>query len=367
MPYKRLSPFSNSGPGGGTSNIAQFQILYQPTSVNQTTNDMVWDPLNLVFYVSVPSSASTNANSICILNPTTYAITRCIGGSEPNVLAISDDSQFLYVGMDGTNTVQRYILPALTPDIDFSVGTDPYDGPYFALDIQVAPGASHTIAVSRGIKNLDPDTEGGIAIYDDGVQRPTIAQGWGPTTDSYDAIQWGSDSTQLYAVNNSGGGDFYVLTVNSLGVTLQQDYGGVFWNPGRIHFNKANGLIYSDDGFHAIDPSTGLPTGIFEVGGGWPMVPDSMLNTVFILSQYVWQGNSNYTIDLFDMTHYVRTGQIPFPTSAQLGLNPVGRFLRWGTNGLAVNFKGGGNIYFLSGSFVNPGASAQGHLSKKSK
>jgi hypothetical protein len=169
----------NPGPGGGTSNIAQFQILYQPTSVNQTTNDMVWDPLNQLFYVSVPSSASTNANSVCILNPATYAITRCIGGSEPNVLAISDDSQFLYVGMDGTNTVQRYILPALTPDIDFSVGTDPYDGPYFALDIQVAPGTPHTIAVSRGIKNLEPDTEGGIAIYDDGVQRPTIAQGWG--------------------------------------------------------------------------------------------------------------------------------------------------------------------------------------------
>src|SRR5229473_2108042 len=89
------------------------------------------------------------------------------------------------------------------------------------------------------------------------------------TTDSYDAIQWGSDSTQLYAVNNSGGGDFYALTVNSLGVTLRQDYGGVFWNPGRIHFNKANGLIYSDDGFHAIHPSTGLPTGIFEVAGRW--------------------------------------------------------------------------------------------------
>jgi hypothetical protein len=357
----------NPGPGGGTSNTAQFQVLYQPTSVNQTTNDMVWDPLNQLFYVSVPSSASTNANSACILNPATYGITKCIGGSEPNVLAISDDSQFLYVGMDGTNTVKRYILPVLTPDVDFSVGTDPYEGPYFALDIQVAPGAPHTIAVSRGIKNLEPDTEGGIAIYDDGVQRPTIAQGWGPTSDSYDAIQWGSDSTQVYAVNNSGGGDFYALTVNSLGVTLQQDYGGVFWNPGRIHFNKANGLIYSDDGFHAIDPSTGLPTGIFEVGGGWPMVPDSTLNTVFILAQYVWQENSNYTIDLFDMTHYVRTGQIPFPTSAQLGFNPVGRFLRWGTNGLAVNFKGGGNIYFLSGPFVNPGASAPGHLSKESE
>ncbi len=355
---------TNPPPGGGTSSIAEFQILYQPRSVNQITNDMVWDPLNQVFYVSVPSSATTNANSICILNAASAAITKCASGSEPNKLAVSDDSQFLYVGMDGTNSVQRYVLPALTPDINFSIGTDPYDGPYVALDIEVAPGASHTVAVSRGIVNLDPDTEGGIAIYDDGVQRPTIAQGWGPTTDSYEAIQWGSDSTQLYG---SGGGDFYVLTVNSQGVSLLQDYGGVFWNPGRIHFNQANGLIYSDDGYHAIDPSTSLPTGLFEVGGGWPMAPDSTLNTVFILSQYIWQDNSNYTIDLFDLTHYVRTGQIPFPTNSQLGFNPVGRFLRWGSNGLAVNFTGGGNIYLISGPFVNRAASTQGHRSKKSE
>ena len=97
------------------------------------------------------------------------------------------------------------------------------------------------------------------------------------------------------------------------------------------------------------------------------MAADSTLNTVFILTQYIWQENSNYTIDLFDMSHYVRAGQVPFSTSSQLGINPVGRFLRWGTNGLAVNFKGGGNIYFLSGPFVNRAASKRSHLSKESE
>ena len=81
------------------------------------------------------------------------------------------------------------------------------------------------------------------------------------------------------------------------------------------------------------------------------MAPDSSLNSVFILTQYVWQENSNFTVDIFDMTHYVRVGWVPFPTTAGLGV-PLGRFIRWGSNGLAVNFKGD-QIYLLTGSFVS--------------
>ena len=274
-----------------------------------------------------------------------------------------DDSQFLYVGMNGSNSVQRFILPSLTPDINFSVGTDPYSGPYVALDIEVTPGAPHTTAISRGLLNVDPDTEGGIAIYDDGTQRPTIAPGWGPTQNSYDSIQWGEDATAIYAANSSTTGfDFYTLTVNSSGV-VEQDFPSVFWNPGRIHFDRGSGLVYSDDGFHAVDPVTGLPAGIFE--GGGPMAPDSTTNTVFILSQYVWQGYSDYTMGLFDMTHYVRSDWVPFSTTAQLGFNPPQRIIRWGSNGLAVSFKGD-KVYLLSTSFVGgPRPSKKRHNSAR--
>ena len=78
------------------------------------------------------------------------------------------------------------------------------------------------------------------------------------------------------------------------------DYPSLFWNPGRIHFDADNGLVYSDDGFHVINPSTGLPIGIVELGGGWPLAPDSNLDTIFSLAQYMWKIESpNYTIDHF--------------------------------------------------------------------
>lgn len=334
---------------GIVSNAAPFQILYQPTAVNQSVNDMVWDPANPVFYISIPSSASTHPNQVCVLNPATQAITSCQSGNEPNVVAISDNSQFLYVGMDGAGSVQRFILPALTPDISYSLGNYGTGAPYFALDIQVAPGSPHTTAVTKGA-NVIPAAQGGITIYDDSTPRFNSTVGCGsPVGQCADSIQWGSNATEIYAANGETTGfDFYTYTVNSAGITLNQDYPSVFWNPGRIQFDRGSGLVYSNDGFHAIDPATGLPSGIFEVGGGWPMAPDSAHNAVFLLTRYVWQGNSNYTINVFDMTHYVRRAAIPFSTTAQLGLNEPGRFIRWGSNGLAVSFKGN-KIYLLSG------------------
>ena len=205
---------------------------------------------------------------------------------------------------------------------------------------------------------MEPGAVGGVFIFDDATPRPTSAPGF----QEYDSIQWSSDGTALYSANSETTSfDFYTLAVNASGVTLNQDYPSVFWNPGRIHLDRSNGLIYSDDGFHVIDPTTGMPVGIFEVGGGWPMAPDSSLGRVFILAQYRWQENSNYTIDVFDMTHYVRVGAVPFPTTAQPGFNQPGRFLRWGLDGLAVSFKGD-KIYLLSGSFISgnrPGRSAK--------
>jgi hypothetical protein len=344
---------SNAAPGGGVSNAAEFQILYQPVSVNQVTNDMVWDPLNQVIYISVPSSASTHPNQVCILNPVTAVIGICQGaGSEPDVLAISDDSQFLYVGEDGTGTVQRFTLPSLVPDISYFLGNYSNGVPYYAIDLQVAPGAPNTTAVSKGVLDSDPRALGGITIFDDSTPRPvSTAENGYPGGGLFASIQWGFDTTALYAANSETTGyDFYTLTVSSSGVALDQDYPEVFWNGGRIHYNQGTGLVYSDDGFHAIDPSTGLPAGIFEVGGGWPMAPDSTLNTVFILAKYVWQENANYTIDLFDMTRYVPVAHIPFST-VQNGLNQLGRFIRWGSNGLALNDTAG-NLYLISGSFV---------------
>jgi hypothetical protein len=76
-------------------------------------------------------------------------------------LAVSDDGQYLYGGtssttaengvpMGGASSVQRFLLPGLTPDIQIPVFSE--SGlellpPSVAL-VRVAPGASHTVMAS---------------------------------------------------------------------------------------------------------------------------------------------------------------------------------------------------------------------------
>jgi len=128
---------------------------------------------------------------------------------------ISSDDQFLYAGINGSSSVQRFTLPSLLPDIKYSLGADSLFGPQFAVDLGVAPELPHTTAVSRGVSNVSPYAFGGMAIYDDATPSATTAQGHGPL---YDSLQWGSD-TAIYANNSEVTSfDLYTLVVNSGGV-----------------------------------------------------------------------------------------------------------------------------------------------------
>jgi hypothetical protein len=349
-------------PGGGPSNALTFTInpstAGTTTVVSQLANDLVWDPLNQVIYLSVPSVAgAATGNTISVLAPLTGAVTKSqFAGSEPDVLAISGDSQFLYAGIDGSASIQRFTLPGPTPDINYSLGSSATSGPFFALDLQVAPGFPRTAAVSLAVFNSIPAALGGITIFDDAAARPTIAKGFGPGGGGavlYDSLQWGSDATELFAANNeSTGFDLYSLKVNASGVTLAQDFANsfdLFFN--RIHFDPGTKLVYSDDG-HIINPGTGLPVGVFLASG--LMIPDSGLNTAFFLGQTQAQaGTKNFTIESFDLTQFTPITSVAFFNVAG---NPI-RLIRWGANGLAFNTDGGQLILF-SGNFVSAAAAS---------
>ncbi len=130
---------------------------YAELVINQQCTDIVNDPVNEVIYLSVPGSAPTNGNTISVLNLATGQITSSpYAGSDPDVLAISGDSQYLYAGIDGAALVQRFTLPSLAMGISYPLGRNSYFGPYYALDLQVAPGAPHTTAVSLGNTGVSP-------------------------------------------------------------------------------------------------------------------------------------------------------------------------------------------------------------------
>jgi hypothetical protein len=326
------------GSTGGTG--------YAELEIDQQSNDLVNDPVNQVIYLSVPGAAPSNGNTISVIDLATGKIsTSQFAGSEPDALAISDDSSYLYAGLDGAASVQRFTLPSLTTDISYPLGSNSFFGAYFPLDLQVAPGAPQTTAVSLGNMGVSPAAIGGIEIFDDSTPRPTIAKGFGPGGGGgvlYDSIQWGSDDTALYAANNEDTGfDFYTLSVALAGVTLEDDYPSDFSSFGaRIHFDSGTALIYSDDG-HVVNPSTGNPVGEYSATIDSVMVPDSTINRVFFVS-------SSGAIQSFNQNEFSLVGSITIPGVSSSPL----RIIRFGNNGIAFNTSEG-PVYLIGGNFVH--------------
>ena len=328
----------------GSSGGAGFAL----TAIAEPANDIAVDPAREALYLSVPNTVP-EGNSVAVLD---LASAKIVGtqfaGSNPGLLSISDNSQFLYTAVDGNSSVERFTLPALTGDVSYPLGADPFFGPYFALDLQAAPGAPHTSAVSRGISGSSPAALGGIEIFDDATPRPVIAKGFGPGGGGaviYDSLQWGANATSLFSADlESSGADFFRLAVDANGISLAQDIQSI--GSGRLHRDPGNNLIYGENG-RVLD-QTGSAAGVFKTSG--LLVPDSTLNTAFFLNQSF--GASTATIQSFDLTHFTPVGSITIPVSGQ-----ARHLVRWGQNGLAFHTDAG-QVVLLGGSFVAPVSTA---------
>jgi len=355
----------NPGPGGGSSNALLVTTDAALSSGNQLNvynvggAGLVWSSTQQKFYVSVPSVNAMNGNTIVAIDPSIGAVTpSSFVGSEPTKLSLSDDGQFLYIGLNGSTSIQRMRLPGLIPDISWRLGAMDFEGPFYALDMKVAPGSPKTIAVTLGTFNVIPAAAGGVQIYDDATLRPTTAPGFGHLGNEYDFLEWGGNSATLYGANDT---DFFVFTVTPTGVTLTQSNTFLFTaSSSGLHFDPGTGLVYTDTGF-VVNPATGAL--VHSMGASGLAAPDSSLNLGFFLGQTSAQiGTANYTLQSFDLTTYALVSTLPIPNLVGV---PTG-LVRWGKSGLAFTtevvdpvFKQNmspGRLYVLDGSFVSAAA-----------
>jgi hypothetical protein len=345
---------SNPTPGGGTSTAVQFTVALPLTAVSQTANDMVYDPAQKVIYLAVPDTASTNPNTIAVMDPVSATISSTVAaGLNPNVLAISGDSTLLYASLDGTvntpsvtpairGSVQQFALPALTTGINYQLADDSF-GPPTVLDMQVAPGAPHATAVVLGNRRIHPPSQGGIMIFDDATPRTNSLPSGGLNT--FDVLQWSADGTALFAANTDNtNSDFYTLVVDANGVTLGQDFTGFYpFGGGRFSFDSGTKLAYVGDG-RVIDPATGIETTDFTPGDSTALAAvDSANNSIYFLVEK-FSGSTTFKVLKFDLTAHGLLSTMPLGSS--INGFPL-RFIRWGTSGLGF-VTSTGNVYLLT-------------------
>lgn len=259
---------------------------------------IAFDDARDVLLVSVADTVTVLGNHLVEMNPRTGALGRSVevpGG--PAMIAVSDDSSRAYVGLRNSPAVAEIDLATFSVVRQISLGVDPYSGPLFAYDIEVQPGNPGVIAVTRD--DCCSTADGGLAIYDQGVQRPTTL----PRNNTATRITWGPTPETLYGFyDGSTGFPFFVITVSSAGASAT--------SRGRLitGFNSdieyAAGAVHSSSGQVVDVTGTPVLAGAYVTGGQIEVDPDT--NTTAILN--------GSTLSRHDSVRLVQTGTETVPS-----------------------------------------------------
>lgn len=267
-------------------------------------NHVLYDSFNGKVYASIPGTAALNPNTVARINAATGAVEAYIpvaGG--PDVLALSSDGSYLYVGTDTTSSVSRLNLATNTFDQQFSLGTAPLAPQYIyhAGNIVPLPRLPQSVAVTRDYFGVSPPTDG-VAVYDNGIQRPTILN---RGISTYGVLTGSNSPNRIYAYDNEStdfGFDQLNLDTNGITDGQRSDSFGTGILSGfvaKIKFDSGNGLVYATNG-KVVDPVALADVGTYPgFNAGDPnsnaedVVPNSLENKVYFLAG---PSNSYYSV-----------------------------------------------------------------------
>jgi hypothetical protein len=361
---------------GGTSAPQTFTIVAAAASTTwvrtvtgiTVAQNIVWDGADGTLYVSLPSTDPSAPNTIVPINPVTgNAGPPVAAGNNPDLLSISSDSSYLWVGLDGDNKVQRFLLPGLTKDISFPLPLDSLGDPQQALNLQAGPVSSHTVALVAG-NTQTPAVGNGVYVYDDATQRRSFVPGFNSGGSSISSIQWGANDSTIYGL----GAGIATMAVNSSGVSLASVNGGTIVPQGQPQFDATNALLYSTGSSFAgatFNPVNGSLVGGFDFPAGTDACTlDSSLGRYYCVVAFIPNGGGdvyNFELWVFDLNSYALLDRVLFGYSAGKPISSITggpmSLVRWGNAGLAVISNtapnvGNGGLFLIDGAAVNPNA-----------
>jgi trimeric autotransporter adhesin len=319
-----------TNPSPGTvSQFVNFDVTapITITVLDLPAKDLVWDPFAQVLYASLPSSYGVNGNSVAVINPSTGAITGYhFAGSEPGALALDSTSKNLYVGLNGSNSVQQLALPLFTHGVNIGLGKNSSGTPNIAEAIAVSPANAQTIAVETGIigccccGTLDFFT-GSTKLANSNITSPMNQLIF-------------ANGTTLYGYTS---GTLSQVNVTTTGGTLGQTWTDIV-NGSAISYS--GGLIFGGNG-QEFNPSTGLLLGTFDTGnnsccgnGGPEILSNSAINRAFVLGQtpfFSSLGITSYNLTQFTPKAVADLSEL----TPQFSSSTVSKFIQWSTNGMA--------------------------------
>lgn len=273
---------SDAGPDSGRPAAAgSWTVDVQPTEIIQHPSDSV-------LFASVWGSSPSHANEVVAIDANNGQVLWGVYvGSDPGPLAISDDGEKLYVGLMGSGAVRRVDLVAQEANLEFAIGTTDRADVLFPGDMEVLPGSPNVLIVSTRRVGLSPDF-GGVAVYDEGVRRPTM------TRDHTGArlIEVASPE-RLYGFNSSSTEfGFRSLAVIPDGVEELQVTRDLF-NGFNTDIVIDNGVVFGTDGA-VVDPTVPRLLGTFDANG--PIAVDTPNDRIYFMARGDFNDDSHLAV-----------------------------------------------------------------------
>lgn len=156
---------------------------------------IVAEPVSGGLYAALPADAGPTGNSLVRIDPETGTVGPPVFvGSDPRVLAASDDGQFIYVGLGRATGIRRFDVAAGVAGPLYPLQrVGPFGMAEFARVILPVPGSSGTLVVGQGTNGASSMS---LAVYDAGVKRPDHLTEW------FDSVVL-VDATTLVATSGS--------------------------------------------------------------------------------------------------------------------------------------------------------------------
>jgi hypothetical protein len=291
--------------------------------------DMIYNRTEQKFYVSVPDTpGNPYSNKLVKIDPTDGAVENSVAvGTDPGRLALSDDEQTLYIGINGDNAVRKLDMATQTPGLQFPLG-EGNNGPRTAHDIALMPDNPDTVAISYGTSSYSYD---GADIYDNGVKRPERSNVSGSLTFN--------SPEKLYVGENF----LYRFSVNPNGLSLLNQIITTGYGKKPV---LTDGVLYTANGV-ALDPDNGEFKGVFSGLGSHTIVTvDVPENRIYFLTDESFGGwmIKAYRLDTFTPVSSLSLQGLPI-------YNHIRRLYRWGDNGFAIQ-SGLDEIFFIQTDLV---------------